>query len=62
LAEKEIEFCNLCEKCASNECVLEDDFNQIYEKMQEVVIGIRYMTTSEEKNLDLRRIVVIRAK
>jgi len=34
LAEKEMEFCNLCEKCASDECVLEDDFNQIFEKMK----------------------------
>ena len=24
LADKKIEFCNLCEKCVSNDCVLED--------------------------------------
>lgn len=34
LAEKEIEFCNLCEECISNDCVLEDDFNQIFEQMK----------------------------
>jgi multimeric flavodoxin WrbA len=34
LAKKEIEFCNLCEKCIKNDCVLEDDFNQIFEKMK----------------------------
>jgi multimeric flavodoxin WrbA len=32
LAEKVIEFCNLCEECAKGDCVLEDDFNQILEK------------------------------
>jgi len=34
LADKKIEFCNLCEKCVSSDCVLEDDFNQIFEKMK----------------------------
>lgn len=34
LADKEIEFCNLCEKCISDDCVLEDDFNEILEKMK----------------------------
>jgi len=34
LADKEIDFCNLCEKCIKNDCVLEDDFNRIYEKMK----------------------------
>jgi len=34
LAERALEFCDLCEKCASSDCVLEDDFNQIFEKMK----------------------------
>lgn len=34
LADKKIEFCNLCEKCIDNDCVLEDDFNQILDKMK----------------------------
>lgn len=35
LAEKEIRFCDLCERCASSECALEDDFNFILGKMRE---------------------------
>jgi multimeric flavodoxin WrbA len=34
LANSYIEFCNLCEKCLSSDCVLEDDFNKILEKMK----------------------------
>jgi multimeric flavodoxin WrbA len=34
LADKDIEFCNICEKCLSSDCSLEDDFNQILEKMK----------------------------
>lgn len=34
LAEREIAFCNLCEECVSDDCVLEDDFNEILEKMK----------------------------
>jgi multimeric flavodoxin WrbA len=35
LVDKKIEFCNLCEKCIDRDCVLEDDFNQIFEHMRE---------------------------
>jgi len=35
LAEKEIEFCNFCGRCETEDCVLEDHFNQILEKMKE---------------------------
>lgn len=35
LAKKEIKFCNLCGRCESRECPLEDDFNEILEKMKE---------------------------
>ncbi|NWG10310.1 flavodoxin family protein [Candidatus Bathyarchaeota archaeon] len=34
LAEKRIDFCDLCEKCIDEDCVLTDDFNQIFEKMK----------------------------
>ncbi|MDH5376059.1 MAG: flavodoxin family protein [Candidatus Bathyarchaeota archaeon] len=34
LADSEVAFCNLCEKCISDDCVLEDDFNEILEKME----------------------------
>jgi multimeric flavodoxin WrbA len=34
LADEKIEFCNLCEKCLNSDCVLEDDFDQILEKMK----------------------------
>ncbi|MDH5450440.1 MAG: flavodoxin family protein [Candidatus Bathyarchaeota archaeon] len=34
LADKKIEFCNICEKCISDDCPLEDDFNQVLEKMK----------------------------
>lgn len=34
LADKEVAFCNLCEKCISEDCVLEDDFNEILQKMK----------------------------
>jgi len=35
LTKKEIKFCNICGKCESMECPLEDDFNEILEKMKE---------------------------
>jgi multimeric flavodoxin WrbA len=35
LAKREIKFCNLCGRCESVECPLEDDFNGILEKMKE---------------------------
>lgn len=35
LAEKNIEFCTLCEKCKDgSDCVLHDDFNEILKEMQ----------------------------
>jgi len=35
LANKKIEFCNVCGKCISIECPIEDDFNEIMGKMKE---------------------------
>lgn len=35
LAKKEIKFCNLCGKCRSMDCPLDDDFNHILEKMKD---------------------------
>jgi multimeric flavodoxin WrbA len=34
LADKKLEFCNICEKCINSDCVLNDDFNGIVEKMK----------------------------
>ncbi len=34
LANKEIAFCDLCEKCTSNDCVLKDDLGEVFEKMK----------------------------
>ncbi|MFB0567052.1 MAG: flavodoxin family protein [Candidatus Bathyarchaeia archaeon] len=34
LADKQIAFCNLCEKCISDDCILEDDFNEILQEMK----------------------------
>nr|MDO8098854.1 NAD(P)H-dependent oxidoreductase [Candidatus Njordarchaeota archaeon] len=34
LAQKEIEFCDLCGKCMKNDCALRDDLCQIFEKMR----------------------------
>ncbi|MDH5482436.1 MAG: flavodoxin family protein [Candidatus Bathyarchaeota archaeon] len=34
LADKKIEFCNICEKCINSDCVLEDYFNNIFEKIK----------------------------
>ncbi len=33
LADRNIQFCTLCEKCAEGDCVLEDDVNGILRKM-----------------------------
>lgn len=35
LADKEIEFCNLCEECVDKDCILHDDLNQILTQMKE---------------------------
>lgn len=35
LTEKKIKFCNLCGKCEHEKCPLDDDFNQILEKLKE---------------------------
>lgn len=34
LADKKIEFCNLCEECVSSDCILEDDVNGILKEMK----------------------------
>lgn len=35
LADKEIMFCTVCEECVNKGCVLDDDFDQILEEMNE---------------------------
>ena len=34
LADKQIQFCTLCERCVEKDCAIEDDVNQILAKMQ----------------------------
>jgi multimeric flavodoxin WrbA len=34
LADREIKFCTICEKCVNGDCVLRDDLNEILAKMQ----------------------------
>jgi multimeric flavodoxin WrbA len=34
LADKQVEFCNLCEECMDKDCVLGDDVNRILTKMK----------------------------
>jgi len=34
LADREIRFCTVCEKCVNGDCVLRDDFNEILTEMQ----------------------------
>lgn len=34
LAEKDIKFCDFCGKCEFGDCILDDDFNRITEKMR----------------------------
>jgi len=34
LADREIEFCTVCEKCVNGDCVLRDDLNEILTEMQ----------------------------
>lgn len=63
LAEKEIEFCNLCGKCATGDCVLNDDFNQILEKIQEadgIIFSFpKYFSLSSKFLCFLERLVMI---
>lgn len=35
LAKKELKFCNVCGKCVNMKCPLEDDFNEILDKMKD---------------------------
>ncbi len=34
LADREIRFCTICEKCVNGDCILRDDLNEIMKKMQ----------------------------
>jgi len=63
LAEKEIRFCNLCGKCETEHCVLEDDFNQILEKMTEadgIIFSFpKYFSLSSKFLCFLERLLMI---
>lgn len=63
LAEKQLEFCDLCGKCRSGDCVLEDDFNQIFKEM-DVADGIifsfpKYFSVSSKFLCFLERLSMI---
>lgn len=63
LAEKNIGFCDFCGKCEFGDCVLEDDFNQIVEKMK-VADGIifsfpKYFSVSSKFLCFLERLDII---
>lgn len=34
LADEDIGFCNVCEECVDNDCVLDDDFNRVLAEMR----------------------------
>lgn len=63
LANKKIEFCNICEKCIDNDCVLEDDFNSILEKMKSadgIVFGFpKYLFTASKFLCFLERLATV---
>jgi len=63
LAEKEIEFCDLCGKCETGDCVLNDDFNQILKKMKEadgIIFSFpKYFSLSSKFLCFLERLVMI---
>jgi len=63
LAEKKIELCNLCAKCETGDCVIDDDFNQILEKAQEADGTIfsfpKYFSLSSKFLCFLERLVMI---
>lgn len=63
LADRKIEFCNLCEKCVDKECVLEDDFNEIFAMMKKadgVVFSVpKYLAASSKFLAFLERLATI---
>jgi multimeric flavodoxin WrbA len=63
LADKEIEFCNVCEECVEKDCVLHDDLNQILTKMKEadaIIFALpKYIFTSSKFLAFLERLDTI---
>jgi len=63
LAEKKLEFCDLCGKCDTRDCVLNDDFNQILKKMVEadglIFSFPKYFSLSSKFLCFLERLVMI---
>lgn len=63
LADKEIEFCNLCEECVDKYCVLHDDLNQILTQMKEasaIIFSLpKYIFTSSKFLAFLERLDTI---
>lgn len=63
LADKKIEFCNMCGKCETEDCVLKDDFNQIFKKMKKADGMIfsfpRYFSLSSKFLCFMERLLMI---
>jgi len=63
LADKKIEFCNMCGKCETEDCIIEDDFNQILEKMKEadgIIFSFpKYFSLSSKFLCFLERLLMI---
>lgn len=63
LADKAIDFCNLCGECIKGDCPLEDDFNQILGEMKKadgMVFAVpKYLFTSAKFLAFLERLATI---
>jgi multimeric flavodoxin WrbA len=63
LADKKIEFCNLCEECIDKDCVLEDDFNEILAEMKKadgIILAVpKYLTAPSKFLAFLERLATI---
>jgi len=63
LAEQKIEFCNMCGKCETQDCILKDDFNKILKKMKEadgIIFSFpKYFSLSSKFLCFLERLLMI---
>ena len=63
LADKEIEFCNICGACIDRDCILKDDFSNILTQMKKadgIIFAVpKYLTASSKFMAFLERLAVI---
>lgn len=63
LADREIEFCTVCEKCVDRACILEDDLDQIIEEMKRsdgIILAIpKYLSAPSKFMAFLERLASI---